>query len=152
MKSKRENLGRELTFADQLDIEEAAQLVIDIVKDIPICIIIDAIDECDPSQQNDFLSELNRIITESNNVVKIFVSSRDTPNIKSQLEMVHHIIIQASENAHDIKNYINSEMSKAFKDKRIARHEELTDEMEQKIKGILTDKAQGMYVCLLMTV
>jgi hypothetical protein len=61
-----------------LRMEESRSLIIQLAEHYPmIIIIIDALDECDPSKRADLLEALEQILQNSSNLVKIFISSRD---------------------------------------------------------------------------
>jgi len=65
----------------KLTVEDCTRLIIELTRDNPAMIIIDALDECD---ENDKLLEaLDKIVSESAEVVKVFVSSRDDVGIVS---------------------------------------------------------------------
>ena len=69
----------------RLTVEECTRLIIELTKDHPATIILDALDECDEITRHELLEALDSIISNSANVVKIFVSSRDDIDIVSTL-------------------------------------------------------------------
>ena len=66
----------------RLTVEDCTRLIIELTKDHPATIILDALDECDGNIR-ELLEALDSIISKSANVVKIFVSSRDDIDIVS---------------------------------------------------------------------
>ena len=67
----------------RLTVEDCTRLIIELTKDHPATIILDALDECDESTRPELLEAFDSIISKSANVVKIFVSSRDDIDIVS---------------------------------------------------------------------
>lgn len=69
----------------QLTVEDCTRLILELTKDHPATIIIDALDECDDKTRNELLEALDNIISQSAEVVKVLVSSRDDVDIVSNL-------------------------------------------------------------------
>ena len=67
----------------RLTVEECTRLIIELTKDHPATIILDALDECEEITRHELLEALDSIISNSANVVKIFISSRDDIDIVS---------------------------------------------------------------------
>lgn len=67
----------------RLTVEDCTRLIIELTKDHPATIILDALDECDEGTRPELLEAFDSIISKSANVVKIFVSSRDDIDIVS---------------------------------------------------------------------
>ncbi len=69
----------------QLTVEDCTRLILELTKDHPATIIIDALDECDDETRNELLEALDDIISKSAKIVKVLVSSRDDVDIVSIL-------------------------------------------------------------------
>lgn len=67
----------------RLIIEDCIRLIIELIKNYSIIIILDVFDECDENIRFKLLKIFDNIINKSENVVKIFVSSRDNIDIVS---------------------------------------------------------------------
>jgi hypothetical protein len=65
----------------KLTIEDCTSLILELTLDNPAMIIIDALDECDENHK--LLEALDKIISKSADVVKVFISSRDDVDIVS---------------------------------------------------------------------
>ena len=72
----------------RLTIKECTRLIIELTKDHPAIIILDALDECEDMTRHELLEALDSIISNSTNVVKIFISSRDDIDIVSSFYLV----------------------------------------------------------------
>ena len=72
----------------RLTVEECTSLIIELTKDHPATIILDALDECEEITRHELLEALDSIISNSANVVKVFVSSRDDIDIVSTFYLV----------------------------------------------------------------
>lgn len=69
----------------KLTVDDCTRLILELTKDNPATIIIDALDECEESTRHELLEALNDIISKSAEVVKVLVSSRDDIDIVSTL-------------------------------------------------------------------
>jgi hypothetical protein len=113
------------------------------LKKNPATIIIDALDECDPEERYNWLSALDTIVSQSASLIRLFVSSRNDGDIVCQLEESPNIFIRASDNFTDIARYVQEEVSKAIKQKRIVRGN-VSPETKQLIIETLITGSQGM--------
>jgi len=126
-----------------LSIEETLTLLLELFKENPATIVIDALDECDPEERHNLLSALDTIIIESASLVHVFVSSRNDGDIVCQLEESPNIFIRASDNAVDIESYVNYQVTEAIKKKRLIRGKD-SPEIQKQIIDALIEGAQGM--------
>lgn len=127
--------------AGPLAFQESNLLLISLLDIFPrTTIIIDALDESDPTERGRLLEVLTDIIHSSTSMVKIFISSRDDIDIKLKLEKVPNLYIEAQDNSEDIERFIHREM-KSTKNRRLYN---LPDELKNKIISTLTKKANGM--------
>ena len=69
----------------KLSVEDCTRLILELTKDSPATIIVDALDECDEETRYELLEALDKIIADSLEVVKVVVSSRDDVDIVSVL-------------------------------------------------------------------
>lgn len=138
---KKENRG--LPPKEPLNLEEATDLLLSIFKENPATIVLDALDEVDPDERWQLLESLDKIITESDSLVRIFVSSRNDGDLVCHLENSPNIFIQASHNSLDIQRYVHEQVAKAIRQKRIRRGN-VSSELKEQIVNTLIDGAQGM--------
>ncbi|TGO55838.1 hypothetical protein BOTNAR_0236g00050 [Botryotinia narcissicola] len=143
---KKENRG--LSPQERLSLDETTEVLLKILQVDPFCVVIDALDECDPSERYSVIESLKTIIDESANVVKVFISSRRDNDIVSQFEESPCISIQPSHISKDIEDYVRKEVSEAMEKKRIVKGKLLPEEkkkIEQQITHVLIDGSQGMF-------
>lgn len=76
-------------------------------------IIIDGLDESDPSLRGQLLNRLEAIIHSLASIVKFFISSRDDADIKLKLEDVLNLYIHARDNSSDIALFIDRELAQS---------------------------------------
>jgi hypothetical protein len=126
-----------------LDEKDSLRLILLLTAENPATIVIDALDECDPKKRYKLLSGLRRIVHESVNLVKVFISSRDNRDIISQLDGVPSIFINVSDNREDIKRFVELEVSLAVDEKRLLCGKVPTP-LKNRIINVLRDGAQGM--------
>jgi NACHT domain len=69
-----------------LDIEETVAHISAITEKDPITIVLDALDEVEEKERGDLFDALERVVQDSPNVVKIFVSSRNDGDIVERFE------------------------------------------------------------------
>ena len=127
-----------------LSIEECENLILALLENDPATIIIDALDECDPSERYKLLDALRSILSKSASLVKIFVSCRDDGDIVCRLIESPNIYVHASNNHGDIKRFIEFEVDKAIKGKRILRGL-VPEDVRAEITQTLIKNAQGMF-------
>jgi hypothetical protein len=127
----------------RLSRQECVEHIICLLETIPVTIVIDALDECDPSRRHELLSALNTIYDESRSLVKIFVSSRDNDDIARRLVTSTDIFIQAKDNSEDIERYIRSEVDCSIKEMRLLGGN-VSSDLKRKIIATLIEGAQGM--------
>jgi hypothetical protein len=138
---KRESHGRPL--GDRLTLNETTDILLQIFEENPATIVIDGLDECDPTERHMLLSTLDDIITESASLVRVFVSSRNDGDIVCQLQKSPNIFIRASDNSADITKYVQDRVSEAINKRRMARGS-ISPEMKERIISTLINGAQGM--------
>src|SRR5205085_3355811 len=79
----------------KLTLEESVELILALLENNPATIIVDALDECDAARRHELLMALDKIIQESTNLVKVFVSSRDDHDIVCRLAHSTNVFIRA---------------------------------------------------------
>jgi hypothetical protein len=67
----------------ELTVEDCTRPILELTRDNPATTAIDALDECEESLRHELLIALDKIVSESEEVVKVFVSSREDVNIVS---------------------------------------------------------------------
>ena len=127
----------------RLDILETRDQVIEIASQMPVTIIIDALDECRSSQRHELLGALDVILERSAHLVKVFVSSRDDVDIVLRLQEHPNIYISIGDNTGDIQRFIQSQIHKAQSDRRLLKGT-IPPELTELITKSLTEKAGGM--------
>lgn len=67
----------------KLTIKDCTDLILQLNTERPAMIIIDALDECDEATRHELLESLDKIVSQSESLIKVFVSSRDDVDIVS---------------------------------------------------------------------
>lgn len=67
----------------KLTVQDCTRLIIELAENHPATIILDALDECEETTRHELLEAFDEIISNSAEVVKVFVSSRDDIDIVS---------------------------------------------------------------------
>jgi len=74
---------------------------------------------------------------------KVFISSRNSLDIEDHLRGLPHVCIEASDNAQDIENYVQQEITLAIQDKRLLRGK-VSQELRGCVEEVLLRDANGM--------
>ncbi|RPB14650.1 hypothetical protein P167DRAFT_604081 [Morchella conica CCBAS932] len=131
---------------DGLGIEKCVSLIVTLIdSNLHTTIIIDALDECDIESRHELFDGLKEILDNTSSLVKIFISSRNSDDIKLQFESAPNIYIEETDNAMDIKRYINEELGGCIAGRRLLR-----GKVDGSLKGLiiskLLEKAHGMFL------
>ncbi|KAF7929613.1 hypothetical protein BELL_0068g00030 [Botrytis elliptica] len=138
---KKEARGRK---PERLSLEETVNIILELLESNPATIVIDGLDECDPIKRNDLLLGLQKIITKSNNIVKVFVSSRDDHDLVHHLARSPNLYIHATDNTGDIILFIKSRIKEAIRQDKLLCGR-VSSRLENIIIGKLIKKANGMF-------
>ena len=92
----------------RLDAQETRDQIIEIASELPVTIVIDALDECRADRRHEVLGTLDIILERSDQLVKVFVSSRDDLEIVLRLQKHTDIYLNVDDNKGDIHKYIQS--------------------------------------------
>lgn len=128
----------------KLTLNETRKLILDITQIYPrITIIIDALNECNTDKLPDLLDSLEEIAEQSPNPVKIMISSRDDEGLARQFSNSVHLHIRETDNADDIKRFVEHQVEEAISKKRLLGGEVSAELKEHVIRTLVTG-AQGM--------
>ena len=129
----------------KLDIRKSCELILQLVEHYPLTtIVIDALDECDPETRFELLEGLERILQDSPNLVKIFVSSRDDQDITLHLQDYPNLEIASNKIEDDIIRFVKNEVHELVQKKKLLRYSSNDDELKELIINKVTEGAVGM--------
>jgi hypothetical protein len=142
-RERRENAKMAESDLVKLTIEETVGYIIKLSQSEPaVFIVIDAIDECDPTSRYKLLSALETI-NRSPSCSKVAVSSRDDDDLV-RWQKGHPVrLISANENQKDIKRFIDLKVSLAIAERRLL-YGEVSDSLKMSIISKLYEKAERM--------
>ena len=140
-KEQAEEEGGELA---KLSMQDCVDLILAFAERNPITIIIDALDECDPSKRHELLAALETLIRDSSNLAKVFVSSRDDNDIVCRLSDCSNVYIHARDNGEDIERFVRTEVAQCIEQKRLLEGN-VPEYLRDRIINALIQGAQGMY-------
>lgn len=130
--------------SSKLLLRESRELLIKITEiyfQTTLC--VDALDEIDPDRRIHLLKSLKYVVEKSKNLVKIFITSRNDPDILTQLGSFPRIDIQPDDQASDISNFIKSRIGRIIADKELLRGN-VGDKLQLEIREVLVTRSQGM--------
>ena len=129
----------------KLGIRESCVIVLQLVEHYPLTtIVIDALDECDPETRFELLEALERILQESSNLVKIFVSSRNDQDITFNLQHYPNLEIASSKNRDDIAGFVRNEVCELIQKRRLLPDSSNKEGLKELIINKVTEGASGM--------
>ena len=88
--ARRKKAEEDCSSLKRLTVQDCTRLILELTENRPATIIIDALDECEENTRHELLEALDDIISNSAEVVKVFISSRDDVDIVSSL---HEIVL-----------------------------------------------------------
>ncbi|KAL4918072.1 hypothetical protein BDW62DRAFT_201184 [Aspergillus aurantiobrunneus] len=128
----------------KLSMEDTIAVLLELVKRHPATIIVDALDECDPTRRYTLFTAFRKILQDAAYPVKVLLSSRDDGDILDQLAAAPNICIQPRHNAGDIIDFVRHAVAKAIDDRRLIRGM-VPAALQRAIEETLTRDAQGMF-------
>jgi hypothetical protein len=142
--AKYEERSKDGFSSGPLGFHECQDLIVSLLDMNPqTTIIIDALDECDPTKRGRLLKALEILVGSSTKLVKIFVSSRDDDDITLKLKNVPNLYIEATDNKDDIERFIQREITLSIQESRLLRGN-ISEELKKKIISTLIENAHGM--------
>jgi hypothetical protein len=130
----------------KLRVEDSVSMIIKLTERSALTIIVDALDECDPTRLYELTNGLQYISQQSQRPVKIFVSSRNDLNVVNTLENVLNHHVDAQSNQTDIQKFIEVKVNALIRERRITiQQQRVPDDIRQAMIGALQERAQGMY-------
>jgi hypothetical protein len=111
--------GFEHSHAAKLKLPDCQRLILDITYVDPVTIIIDAIDEIDEQQRYDVIELLRQVVSQSANVVKVFITSRYDNHILSLLDTERKIPIRGNDNRQDLEAFVSHQLDSVVQQKRL---------------------------------
>ncbi|KAH7076544.1 hypothetical protein BKA63DRAFT_510284 [Paraphoma chrysanthemicola] len=132
--------------SNQLHIEESCQLLEDLTNEaLQTIIIIDALDECDPTTRQLLLDAMEKVLKESSSLVKIFVSSRKNHDLALRLASYPGLEISSQKNGEDIAKFVTEEVERLVRTKQLLRHSEDKSVMKELIERKVIEGAGEMF-------
>lgn len=101
-------------------------------------LVLDALDECEPSSRSELIGTIEFLLSNSNNALRVFISSRPDRDIRRQFVDKPNIEIQARHNEGDIRRFVQGEVMKHGNWKGMPQT--LQDEIVQ----VLLQRSEGM--------
>ncbi|KAI9753568.1 MAG: hypothetical protein M4579_005085 [Chaenotheca gracillima] len=141
---KAEDVDEKGTQIPKLEADETVEQILKIAEDDPVTIVIDALDEAHSETRRTILDALEKIMRDSPNVVKVFVSSRRDSDLVDSLEKYINVGITSTSNQADIAQFVRTELENAIKSKRLLRGR-VSAVLRNEIIDKLINKAQGMF-------
>ncbi|KAL8882710.1 MAG: hypothetical protein Q9192_007538, partial [Flavoplaca navasiana] len=129
----------------KLPLQDCKSLILEISDQLPIVVMVDALDECDPLRRHELLQALEDIVQSSNSLVKVIISSRDDLDISYRLAGVPNVYISSDDSRDDLDRFVERELDKAIEEQRLLRGQVPTC-LRQQIIDRLRAGANGMFL------
>ena len=127
----------------KLQAADCLKLILDTTAANPATVVIDAVDEIQPSLRHFLLSALTQIVQDSLSVVKVFVTSRDDSNIHALLPDSVAVRIQNNRTRNDMDVFVDREISSAIQNRRMLNGV-VSDNLKQELMDVLIAGAGEM--------
>lgn len=125
-----------------LDFEECREIIMTLLKIYPqTTIIIDALDECEIGQRWKLLDALSAMV-QSNDLVKIFVSSRNESDINRKFMQVPYVHINSVDTSADIDRFVLRNVTDGIKNGLF--YVGITEDLKEDIISTIAGQATGM--------
>jgi hypothetical protein len=125
--------------ASELSMDICKGLLLEFINLYPkTTLILDALDECDKRKRGVLIEIFDYFLNHASRPVKIFISSRPDGDIKERFKSRANIEIQATDNHDDIATFVESEITKHRRWKKIS------PELQAEIVETLQEHSQGM--------
>ena len=99
--------------------KECVGLILKQADNEPLTIVVDAVDEIRERDRHVLLQALNDIVTKASNVVKVFVTSRNSSHILDALQSSKRISITSDETHTDMEAFIREKIDNAVSQRRL---------------------------------
>jgi hypothetical protein len=101
-------------------------------------LVLDALDECEKEKRGELIEVFRHLLENASRPVKIFISSRPDGDIKEVLKENANVYIQATDNSHDISIFVQNEIIKHRKWKKMdpTLREEIIDTLQEGGQGM----------------
>ncbi|KAK0616623.1 hypothetical protein B0T14DRAFT_250364 [Immersiella caudata] len=100
-------------------------------------LVLDALDECDPTALDQFITTIEGLLSQTSNILRVFIASRPDAEIRRQFSSRPNIEIQAKDNKADIQKFL---------DKSVVKKESWPPLLPGVIKDALLQHSDGMFL------
>ncbi|KAL8934772.1 MAG: hypothetical protein Q9216_005740 [Gyalolechia sp. 2 TL-2023] len=129
----------------QFSFSECKDMILQVTDQLPVVIVIDALDECNPMRRYALIQALLDIVQQSSSLVKIMVSSRDDADIVFRLNHCPNVYIRPEDNGEDLAKYIDHELEQAISEQRLLKGR-VPAFLKERIQRELKGGAHGMFL------
>ncbi|KAL8991707.1 MAG: hypothetical protein Q9169_007725 [Polycauliona sp. 2 TL-2023] len=144
-RKRQEDAEEDGSDPSKLSLSECKDLILEIADQLPLVVVIDALDQCDPLRRYELIGSFKNIVQKSNNLIKIIVSSRNDSDIVSRLSDVPFVYINSDDNREDVNRFIQKELDKAIDEQRLLQGR-LSTSLRERILNDLRSRANGMFL------
>lgn len=102
--------------------------------------VLDALDECEPDSRYQLIKAIGDLVSKSDRLVKVFISSRPDIDIKNAFKYRSSIEILAMDNECDIEKFVNEEIEKP------RQWGQISPQLQKDIVKAILDGSRGMWV------
>jgi hypothetical protein len=127
-----------------LTLKECLNLLVQLVAVYPqTTICIDALDEVDHKLRLELLEALKHVVERSNNLVKIFATTRMDTDILAQFEIFPRIELEPDDNVDDINRFVKEKVQGTIGWKQLL-HGNVPGALRDEICRVLCERSKGM--------
>jgi len=131
-------------LSSRLTLKECQDLLVQLIAIYPqTTICIDALNEVDHKLRLELLEALSHVVERSNNLVRIFATTRMDTDILIQFEMFPRIELEPDDNVDDINRFVKEKVQEKIDRKRLL-HGNVPNALKDEICQVLCERSKGM--------
>jgi Cdc6-like AAA superfamily ATPase len=121
----------------RLRVEECVKLILNVTSSNPAVIVVDALDEIQEDRRHELVDALKQIITKSESVIKILITTRDNSNVIALLSDASKLRIYDHDNRADMKLFVHHHVTLAIQGCNLLNENVSNDPQENLVHALL---------------
>ncbi|KAB8416361.1 hypothetical protein FH972_024880 [Carpinus fangiana] len=119
--------------------------ILELLEHASTVLVVDAVDELTEPERHSLLAALFRLIDESNNVIKVLLTTRESIFFHANDARLIPFEVSSTSTSSDAVAFINAEVNRAITDKRLL-HGLISDDDRHKLVQNIAQRADGIFM------
>ncbi|KAL9615299.1 MAG: hypothetical protein Q9167_000270 [Letrouitia subvulpina] len=129
----------------KLNLEDCAEILAYLSKQVLTIIVLDAFDECERIGGLKLIQQFQSMVRESPENLKIFISTRSLQAIEDYLTPKDSIEVTAQNNGEDVEHFIKKTLQDRIDDQSLLNGQ-VSNELKNEIETVLIERAHNMFL------